>query len=271
MILNKIFKKNKNNFIIPRRRNVVQVISNPEVLLNNHLNKNLQQFLRPLNLLQNLCLLPKYKILDNFITSNDWKCKFKSVCIGLIFIFLTIYSCIKTDVVHYYSTINGNLRFIDWMEFLLVFLNFLFIEIQTLFYSNENVEVILLVNDVYALINHEGLTLKKLIRFNWIFSMILFVIAKLLFIIFHTYYKFFDIYDIFSDTIVTISHINIIYTVGIIKLLKKFLGELTENLKSMLNNLSTDDDSYCEISSAYEKILKAYTMYTNVFQPLVLK
>lgn len=96
MILPQSFRRLKNYFTIPNRNYIIPLTNNNEIVeSNNRLNKELQQFLKPLNFIHNLYLLTKYKMRNNCITPNDFKSKAIASTLGLLLIILLIYEFLK--------------------------------------------------------------------------------------------------------------------------------------------------------------------------------
>lgn len=52
--------------------NLNQQTNSNEFLLNNFIEKDIQDMLRPINFLTSTYLLPKYKIRNNFVTTNSF-------------------------------------------------------------------------------------------------------------------------------------------------------------------------------------------------------
>lgn len=255
-----LIKIPKRNAVVPVKRN------NTEILLNNHLNEELQKFLKPLNLLQNLFLLPKYKIRGNFITPNDLKCKLKCLGIALLFTVLVIYKYFNRNIDIFGLKVNITFKLISLSNYVFCIVNVVLIEIQTIFQSGRNVVVVVLIKDIYGFIKRKNLTLKKLILSNWIGLVLMLFSTYIVYIAFHVYLKYFDIFDLFRDTVLMVSLFNMMYTVAIIKLLKIFLEEVTDRIRSMQDDSDTDDLDYDQISLTYEKILRAFKIHSKSFQ-----
>lgn len=255
--------KPKRTVEVPGRHN------NPEVLLNNHLDKELQRFLKPLNLLQNLFLLPKYNISDNFITPNDRKSKVKSLCVGLLMIIIIFYHNVILINDNKQTGFNTTVILIYCLNSILYAANWIFTEIQSIFYSDENVQVVVLIEEIYKLLKGEDVRLKKLILWNWIYFGILFLTTCIVFISLHMYYMYFDIYDIFCDTVIAFLHLNLIYTVRIIRLLKIFLQKIIHEIESFNNDNNTDEVDCHHIYLKCKKIISVYNIHSKGFQPLV--
>lgn len=268
MILNRILKRKRKAYIIPKRRITVEPRHNTKDLLYNHLNKTIQRFLKPLNLLQNLFLIPKYKIRHNFITANGLISKIMSFCIRLLFITLFIQQLIFTDG-SFYSNINKTLHFLDQIDSYLLIMSFILFYIQSIFYSSENVQVIVLIKEISGLIKIKAIAMKKLILCNWIIFVLSLVDTFVLHVLFHVYYNYFDIYDIVYDIFVTIMHLSIVYTMRIIKLLKIFLDDLTARIGSIADDSNTEEVNYEDVYIACDKVLKTYRIHTKSFQSQV--
>lgn len=270
MILNPT-SRNKSTLFkrFNRIRDVPGIQNYPEVLLNNHLGKELQQFLKPSNLVQNLFLLPKYNIRDNFITSNDLKCKMKSFVIGLLILGIIIYHHINIITEEENIIVFESTQIFSLINSVSYILNLTISGKQSIFYSKDNVEIIILIKEIQALIKVEEVIMKKLILWNRIYVAILAFSTYIIFVVFHIYYNYVTVYDFVSDTLFTIMHLNVMYTIAIFKLLRVLLEEITKKIEAVQNSENHDDVNFDELYSSYEKFLKAYNIHVRASQYLV--
>lgn len=239
---------------------------NNEVLLNNVLEKDFQKMIFPLNLMQNIVLLTKYQIRDNFVTSNSQYISIFSLCITL---FLAT-TWIEFVVQHLLIYINSK----EYVAITSLFYDLFFIPfclilnyVQNVYLSNENVKLILKLHKIEKVTgfskNNPSFTI-----WNWAttLSMFLFVILAILksFISLSNLFYFFIGYSLI---------INIIYAARIIALLKKYLKTWTNLLNVNLPNHLMEKQSrifqHESLYKCYVNIFNAYNIFKKTFQVMV--
>lgn len=137
-----------------------------------------------------------------------------------------------------------------------------------MYYSKENVDVIVFIKDISESLKFEDVKMKKLTQWNWIINGFLVISVYTLFTLFHGYYMLLDILNFFSDSLILIMYLNVIYIIGIIRLLKASLENLRDRIESFENS-SNDDFNSDEMYLMCKKIFTAFNIHAKIFRFMV--
>lgn len=266
-----MFKKLKK-LVLCRNEERIEVLGQQnytEVLLNNRIENNLQALLLPLNILQNIFCVPKYRIRDNYITPNS----FTSQCLcflgtslyvslyGYQIYQLTVRNTISTDVTRFTSAINISHNIIHVITCLLVY-------IVTQRHSNDNIQFLIKIQNVYRTTKFDRKHLKNLTIWNWVYVIIIICNSIMMHAYFHARLKYFDLIELILDIYKIGLGLNIIYSVSMLKLITSTTYSWLEDVNQKKER--EDYVSYWKnMSSANFDILESYCHFKKAFEELV--
>ncbi|PZC77053.1 hypothetical protein B5X24_HaOG200702 [Helicoverpa armigera] len=258
-------KRNKKIKVKPR-------INMPtEAKLNNEIDKDLQSVLKPLNLIQGLFIMAKYKISDNRIQKDT-----------LLYNLLSIICLIIYRLVNFYKITISSLnrdwegtRFFIYMSNIndTIFYTFGFVlnNCINIFYSDSNILLVLKLQQVHRILKINSKHLNDLISFYWRF-IISFFISHLLFEMYFIFqFPVYTMYGVLLSFAILTTDINIIYAYFLMKLLNKTLRVWIEEIQKLRNfvTFSINDSYWIEMFNAFEYILKVYNFIRKVFKLMV--
>lgn len=237
-----------------------------EVLLNNNLDKSFQNILKPLNLLHSLVFLNKYRIRDNFITSNCLFTTIVSFCVVMVLIGMHCYFT-TVNLVHSISS-NIPVLYIYHGYDLVVYPIFLFCNyIINVYYSNNNVKLAIKLHEADKFTNFSKNNFSFVV-WNWLF-LLLFFSYSVTYNIYCFYVQVFTIYFIVSYSV----SINLIYASRIMSLMTKNVYLWIELLKFEFQKIKEDGSdcaqNYKKIFKCYMDISEAFVFYKKTFEFLV--
>ncbi|CAK1591337.1 unnamed protein product [Parnassius mnemosyne] len=196
-----------------------------EILLDNYIDADLQEFLCPLNLGHYVLFSPKYSIRYNFITSNS--CTANCFSLFYTFSFMMLYTS--------HEVLDPKLKYLNSIMLSATIFNFLVYcigcgqnSILNIIQSNTHVNLILTVQKIHKSFKHTNIC-KSFVIGNWIF-----VITLLTFYIGLAAIETF-VRKLGSNCIsyvpVLITDFNIIYKIRMVKLLRYYTVSWTSELK----------------------------------------
>lgn len=241
----------------------------PEYIPNNIIDKNIQDFLKPLNFMFSCFVLSKYKISHNFITPNNFKYHMKSL-LGFAAIVL----------LHTYPFASRNLTNVTLSEFvywatisILLFRVISFLITYTLNTINglNNVQLIIKIQQAHQIISMPENVLKKYAIWNWIYVIIKFPFFTLVFVIFIFFMELLNTCKILYVISVMFFDCNIIYACRLMKLIRIEMIYLIKKIEklSRINSqrkLSRHENINCKkIIQAYLDLLSAFDIFKKLF------
>ena len=250
-----------NNGIKPYHKMIL-----PEVILNNRIDKDIQEMLRPINLMLSLFLSSKYSIKDNYITPK-----------GNIFYIATFFllACIYGYTVHrlFFGELEdtmgiNNSEIVNIMFgffFLFFCVGFTLIFILNFVHRDINISIILLIQRIYNGVEFSG-SLKKVTRWNWICIIVSVCIDIFLQFLYSGLYDDFFTLDVIISILFATLDINLVYGILLIILLRKYIEKWIEDV---LAANGCEEKKYIAFFDVYQNILEAFHLYKKIFQLLV--
>lgn len=232
---------------------------------NCHLNvidKDIQSMLRPLNILQTVCLCPKYCIKNNAIFPNSRLSNIISLCGTICVISLFLCRLIIFDL---------NLPYLHFVfiglcyDFCFYSAGFILNYFLTKTQVHKNIIFVLTIQSIHRFFNNKRY-LRTFTLVNWLF--ILWVFGMYMFI-FYTFYV-----TTYMHTLVSLSlfcfDINIIYATRCIALLIDLVDLWNREISRPQLMRDMDMKQYCtEIFQTYDAILSAYDTLKSTFKYFV--
>lgn len=258
--------KNKCKFIC---------ISQKEVL-NNKLDKEFQNVLRPFNILMFMCCCPKYSIRNSHITPRGIIFYVQSI-IGLSFVFTFTFYRLFEHFTKDNSVTERVFRFAYIINYIYNFIIYTLVTLSSIKMSELDVCLVSKINDFYN--NFKFVNFNSIIIWNWgviIAFWLYFVFYKLIFYIFCVDQSSYvanpsDIlYTMFTSNL----EINIIYAIFMLKLLRTCMENLKNEAEVRGDNNINDDDEETEtrankMLSSYMSVKEAYVTYHKLVQGIV--
>lgn len=239
-----------------------------EMLLRNYLEKDLQEVLVPLNLMQHFCFSSRCVIQDNFITPKNMKSIIISiigtVAFGIIFMF-------KLVPLYMTSDHSLNIFFLRISQFdVLFYISGLILNIVLTIYQSPNiVAMILKICDVHYVLNDEK-ELKKVKIMNWVmFGLLVYTYGTDL--IYYLMRRMNAVY-IMCVMILWSFDANLLYARGVVALIGHKLDLWTREIKKYAEMDSNDNDESkdrLKVINSYFDIVDAFNLFKNVFQVMV--
>nr|WCC58015.1 gustatory receptor 30 [Papilio xuthus] len=233
-------------------------------ILDNHIDSDLEKFIYPLNLIENVLFLSKYSIRDNFITSNNCYANLYShlSTIFIIFIYLLI------------ILLDKGIRTFPPTVLALCIINYICVIIGRVVYnltnnclSDSHVNLIISIQRIQKTIkiNYKIFTL-----YNWVFFFIIVSYYIILFSI-QCYAKRGTPYILFSYIIMLIDDFNSLYLMSINKLLVEYTILFEYKLKSTnifdvsaINSCMIREDWLDTMVQAFLEMSKATIAYKHI-------
>lgn len=248
----------------------MKITINSEYLLNNKIDKNIQNFLLPLNSMQSCFGLSKYTISHNFITPNSFVYHIISF-LGLIVLML----------LHTYPLVTKKMTDMKMSKLILLgtIFNLLFHNtsyiityILNIINGQDNIKLIMEIQRAHQVVTVPENVLKKYTVWNWIHVIMKFPSYTLVFFLFVYLMELFNIYKIFYITSIMYFDCNIIYASRLMKLLKIEMYYLKERIK-ICSKIKGDQENRLKhrklhgkkITQAYSDLLSAFDAFKKVF------
>nr|WCC57744.1 gustatory receptor 32 [Papilio dardanus] len=208
-----------------------------EILLDNFIEKDIQMFLRPLNLLHYVCITTKYSIKYNFITSNNRLTNSITLLSSVIFI-TTYFTMIF---------INNDIFELDSVMLILLIVNYfisafgyLLNAAMNIIQSDIHVNFIIIIKNIKKFITND-IHCKKIMIINWIYVIVTFLFYFVIVLI-HIKISNFYLSYAFLVIILLIYDLNTIYMIRIIKLLRVLVVSWGSELKDKQLNIADEKD-----------------------------
>lgn len=230
-----------------------------EYLLNNDLDKNLQAFLKPLELIQLAMFQRKYRIRDNFITPNGNVVNSISFCVTFFYIIITL---MNIDFFNEQGFQNDFLLHVGpQLYYFMGSIVFICLCFANVINSDNNVKLILNIQTAKRVNKHCNDGMNRLIIENRIMCGISLIFVILVAI---TSYLCLN-YKI--TTVIDQVHkfhydANIMYACRMVKLIRK---SFVLWLKEMKIRMKLKSNSLIKMEVAFSNLIQAFRMYQKVF------
>nr|WCC57963.1 gustatory receptor 32 [Papilio polytes] len=239
-----------------------------EIFLDNSIERDIQLFLRPLNLLHYVTLSTKYSIRYNFITSNSRFVNFISLCSSVVFIttyFIVIFldeGIFKLDVV---------LLTLLMVNFCVYAFSYLLNSYMNVVHCETNVDFIIKIKNIKKCITSDGFC-KKITIFNWLYVVIT-IVFHFIIVFIHVRITNFELFYGFVVVTLLINDLNIIYVVRMIKFLRILIDLWASELKTKQLNIIDDineetrQKKYWDLKrKTFVDVIDASSMYKDLCQ-----
>lgn len=233
------------------------------IVMKNTVDKDVQSILRPLNLIPNIMLYPKYFIRENIIIPNTKI--FKGLVATITYITFYIYKAYETYTSMDATKLIDFKFFVSTFELFGVFSGYFLIYYLNVIKTNSNIDFVLIYQEVHRFFVTRT-DLKNAIIYNWIFFVLLvfwytcMILAEL--------FTGTEISTCECDLLLAIFDAKIIYAMRLIKLLKDKVLVMNEEILS-LKNLRVGQENCEKLFKAYDDILKCYDNMVMSFRLLV--
>ncbi|XP_060807369.1 uncharacterized protein LOC132903339 [Amyelois transitella] len=237
-----------------------------EILLDNFIDEDFQNMLLPLNIMQTVYFNRKFRIINNFITSNQTVQKTTSVIGGII--------CTVMFIVRFYFRYKVDMSFI--FNFFNLFFNVIGFSINcvcAIVHCNSNVELILILYKIYTLQTNK-IKLRNFKIWNWIYCVYLLIsyifVASLFFFLNVNIYI--CLLNCLCSFIAFCHDFNMVYAIRLLELLSLELEiwtkELTiETVKTA--NESNENEHCSRMFEIYINIQEAIMIHNRIYQTQV--
>lgn len=241
-----------------------------EVLLRNKIDNEFNRILLPLNILQQITFVQKYRIRDKFVTSNDNITNIIAFCILICIITIHSYQTVNSKQEDRFSVLLRTVHNILELGFepLVVLINFVY----TVRYSNTHVTLLLKLQRLAKFTKYSKY--KNFTIRSWL------EVTGLLGYHFGLMIILYFNYDIFNFSVMLMILINsyVYYTSRLVNLLKRNLVLWTDNIKQLdatirskteENDIVHQTEYYVELFNYYKDILEAFSIVKKTFDLLV--
>nr|WCC57897.1 gustatory receptor 29.1 [Papilio memnon] len=232
-----------------------------EYLLNNYIETSFQKFLYPLNLAHFLVYSPKYCISDNFITPNNNKTKYLSLCCALLFIVIVIVVVFHNELRYN----EGVLLLLFIIIYIIIASSFIINFIVNSIQSDVNVEFIVTIQTINPSFQFFKIDFESFIFGNWIYVFIL-SFSYIFLIGTHFYQSNFSLILCLYYIALIISDVNVIYLTRVIQLLthvtQTWMAEL-KHVDEMTKDTGIFWKESVQLKSIWKTLFKAYLDITN--------
>nr|WCC57842.1 gustatory receptor 30.2 [Papilio machaon] len=197
-------------------------------ILDNCLDDDLQKFLYPLNLVENVLFLSKYSIRDNFITSNNSYARFYSYfsTIFIIFIYILII-CLDKGI----RTHTPDVLALEISNYVVIIIGRFVYNFTNNGFSDSHVNFIISIQRIQRTLK---IKYKNLTLYNWVYFFVIFSFY-IIFFITQTYAKRGTPYVFFYYVILLIDDFNALYLIRTNKLLLEYTILFESKLKTVKN------------------------------------
>lgn len=250
-------KNNKNSRII--------------ILVDDSVDKDLQSILRPLNLMLNILLYPKYCIKNNFIKPNSLLCTSVSFCTAVCISFVYVYRWrqyyANDDIRKYFNIIyTSSLIDIGFYSF-----GFTAKAFMNIYHAKYNIKFVLSLQKVHRFLNSTKQS-RTFIIGNWLWLVFIFSMYCVFIYIPITFFLEIPIYSWITDMFLIYFDVNMIYTIRLIQLLKDKVKLWNEEIMSKVVSKNVSCKTFCRnMFDAYANILECYHIYEITSTRLVIK
>ncbi|PZC77089.1 hypothetical protein B5X24_HaOG200739 [Helicoverpa armigera] len=233
-----------------------------EVLLNNHLDKEVQAIFYPFNFLLTISMSSKYCIRDNYITPTQRKFHIlRFVCTVAL---LVIYDSVT------FKVFAGENIIFYIARFLSVIRNLTFLQnvAVSILCNQDNVLLVVLIQMIHRSIDLSN-KIRSFIAWNWIIIATISAFNIMVATAFSSGKDGFNFIGCFTDVIYTSFDVDFVYSIRVLNLLNKYLYEWIKSVRIMNEGKENDKMNCTKLLKTYENILRAYDVYKKVTQYLV--
>lgn len=235
-------------------------------LLNNKLDKDIQNIIKPFNILLTIFNSSKFKIKDGYITECEKKFHIPLYFINLFMTICSMYSMVSDTTVWPLAAIST-----VFVYFCLYFLQTTLLAVVNIFLSDVHISLIIKLQEVHRnFVFHTDLV-KNFIIWNWIS-----LSALPLLITFYTYIYFIatnitiNMYDLNCVLVIIGYDLNFIYAIRIITMLTIYVRKWIDNtnVETVVNGV--ENKKYLKnMFQIYKNILDVYKTYQTSFEVVV--
>lgn len=186
-----------------------------EYLLNNCIETSFQKFLYPLNLTHFIVYSPKYCISDNFITPNNNKTKYLSLCFALCYILIFIISLFFNFDLRFYK---GVLLLLFIITYIIVAVSYIINFIVNSIQSDINVDFVVIIQKINYSLKYVKIDFESFIFGNWIYVFVL-NFSYIFLIGTHLYQNNLSLILCLYYIALVMTDVNVIYLTRVIQLL----------------------------------------------------
>lgn len=237
-----------------------------EFLPNNIIDKEMQAFIRPLQLYEIILLHSKYTIRDNFITPNRRVYNVLS-CMGMA-VFIAIYLRI--------SMIFIGINLFENVFYLIVAINinistiiFLYIAINNINNAENNVKLILDLHEAKNRVQFSDSNIKDLIIGNNIIIGIIVSMTIICSSVCYIYQPEYDLFYVIDEFEIAILDAYFVYATRIVSLLKRSIDVWLEEMKirndKCLRKEKNEFINWIEVQNAFCYLSEAYIAIQKIF------
>lgn len=252
-----------------RCKNKIMPLPNANVLLKNHLDKDVQKMFYPFTVLLTLSFSAKYSIKNNIITTTKRKiCVLKILSIFFV-IGGTVDRIYRKDIIRFAN--DGNTTTMLFLDFIIPVtrcLGYLINFLLNVVYRYKNIYLLLLIQTIHKNIDFSK-NIRSFITWNWILPLSIVLINLFCFIVFGASYNYFNLYKCLVELIFISFDIDFVYAIRIIILLSMYLERWIQNVRLMNGGEENDKIYNKRLVETYQCILKAYDVYKTLFQVMV--
>ncbi|XP_037298074.1 uncharacterized protein LOC119190396 [Manduca sexta] len=260
---------------MPRKKTKIsQNLGLQEVLLNNRVDDDIQKLLFPMDLIQRLLLIPKYKIRDNFITPNGLWANiiniFFTCIVTMIFLYYTMYTKRIIDVadVEYVQTCL-------WLDFITYSMCVIINCLTCIFQSKNFVQLVLKIQESHRRLYSEKF--QSFVKLNWVFFVILVIYQiKEAIIIQALYFRGNMIVTVMTQYLLSSIDFNILIAIRWMQFINlKFEVWLKEfrlytNIKESSYGRLKTEQIWKRMYHMYSCITKCYNLFKKSFQYVIM-
>lgn len=224
---------------------------------NCRIDKDLLTLLKPLNLMQALCLFDKYKIMKGMITPNSLRYNILSMLGSTIVLIIAIFTQHKKNSF-------GSTAFHSVVIFGYVVNYYTHMARQ-----NDNIILVIKIQELVSFLNKDGSYIRYLTIYNWTWVILINFLNVLLAYFYLKVIVNISIFDFIRNYMVVHFDINVIYNAVFIKILCEFVRLWLEKVQKPGSSEERNDEYWKKMFHIYVKILKAYHLTERSFQLLV--
>lgn len=244
-----------------------------EVLLNNRIDKEVHSIFYPFNFILTLFFSSKFSMKDNYITPNGNKYYIVLSFIVLFVIVICVYRICSGDGGEAIENDGNNMipLFINLSYYTYYSFGYTMLFILNITHRDNNVLLILRIQIIHRSVDFSN-RIRSFINWNWISLLFVVLIDIFIYTLFYASSKYLNnlnfAIDVTCDLMFTTFDINVVISIRIITLLRKYLEEWIKKAQ-MINDEQENDINCIKLFETYQDILEAYKLYKIIFQVLV--
>lgn len=266
-------KSVRSRNMYPRQRNN-RVYTKNETLLHNVVQRNFQNYLRPLNILQTWVAYPKYLIRDNFITPNGLWTNLLSLAVTCVYMVFTVnramtFNTNRTNVMMGTPKIRGSFFIMRSVNFFLYTVGHFNNLYSNYHHRDRNVTLVIKIQETLNKLPKK----RKLANesfFNWLYGILILLDFYFFYIVLNCAHRSrCTFFELMSDLVLLGFHVNMLYAIRIMSLIKgNILSWICEIEGIKRNNIKIEPQYWLKMFEIYSLIMDSYIIYIQVFQEL---